>query len=52
MEEYGQRGLENKVLRNTAGGKTRGGGRRRKVRNKDLHDFYSLSNTIITYQGK
>jgi len=37
------------VLRNIAGGTT---GVRRKVHNKELHDFYSLSNSIITYQGK
>jgi len=48
MEEYGLRGFENKVLRNIAGGITGRG----KVRNKDLHDFCSLSNVIITYQRK
>jgi hypothetical protein len=49
MEEYGMRWFENKVLRNIAGGITGG---RRKVHNKELHDFYSLSNAIIPYQGK
>jgi hypothetical protein len=48
MEEYGLRGFE-KVLRNIAGEIM---GVRRKVHNKELPDFYSLSNTIITYQGK
>jgi hypothetical protein len=48
MEECGLRGFE-EVLRNIGGGIT---GVRRKVHNKELNDFYSLSNTIITYQGK